>query len=323
MQIGSSKSNEFDIILDSLGLFSPESQYKVCCPFHGDVNPSMMINRETSNFYCFGCNKSGSSFELVKYSHPELSDFDAMKLMKETVRNKSKLKNNNINNIIYNNNTKENYKDSLLKSKNYYFNLPSVNWYKVDEEQFVIKHYMNKRGFTCKTLNSSEAKYTYNSNYPIVFPMFENGLFRGYVMRTNLKEVEEQRKYMYNKGFHRRNSLPGQFHSDCVIVVEGFLDKLAANQLGFQNVVSTLGWKISSGQFEKLKRKNIKHILCALDNDECGRNGYKYLSILCEKSNIKISRVRFQKGTKDFGDLLIQKERQETMIKQLKSLGAT
>lgn len=37
---------------------------KICCPFHGDTKPSLVIYNDTKSFYCFGCQKSGSLDEL-------------------------------------------------------------------------------------------------------------------------------------------------------------------------------------------------------------------------------------------------------------------
>lgn len=35
-------------------------KYKIVCPFHNDVNPSLQIDNEKALFYCFGCGASGS-----------------------------------------------------------------------------------------------------------------------------------------------------------------------------------------------------------------------------------------------------------------------
>lgn len=311
----------FESVLRYYDLDKDSDLYKVVCPFHGDKNPSLQINKEQAFFYCYGCGVHGSSIELIKLFNPKINDFEAYNILY-----------NIYNNNIYNNNsvsfvdTKikiENYKEGVQLAKDFYCNLPNTNWYKVPEEVFEIKRYMLKRGFKTKTLKTANAKATYNVYYPIVFPLFDNGIFRGYVMRTDDPTVEDQRKYMYNKGFKRRVTLAGQYRTDTVILVEGFLDKLAGNQLGFQNIAAILGWKISSEQFQKLKRKNIKKIICALDNDDAGNKGYKYLKRICKINNIKLVRVRFPKGKKDFGDLLLDKTSADKVIQQLHQFGAT
>lgn len=37
---------------------------KICCPFHGDTKPSLVIYHDTKSFYCFGCHRHGSLEEL-------------------------------------------------------------------------------------------------------------------------------------------------------------------------------------------------------------------------------------------------------------------
>ena len=64
------EKEEFIAVLKCFGMFEPLSQYKVICPFHGDKNPSMLINLDEASFYCFGCGVKGSTFELVKLQYP-------------------------------------------------------------------------------------------------------------------------------------------------------------------------------------------------------------------------------------------------------------
>lgn len=46
----------------------------MCCPFHGERTPSMLLNEGERGFYCFGCHASGDSVAFVQrvkgYSRP-------------------------------------------------------------------------------------------------------------------------------------------------------------------------------------------------------------------------------------------------------------
>lgn len=129
--------------------------------------------------------------------------------------------------------------------------------------------------------------------------MLDNGIFKGWVCRTMIKEIESRRKYLYNKGFSRATTLVGNYGSkQYVFVVEGYMDMLKFIQYGVNNVVAILGWKMSAQQMQKLKDKGITKIICALDNDECGRKGYRYL-----KKYFKVTRFRYLKGIKDAGEM--------------------
>lgn len=322
----STSLNQFIAALKHYNIYQEDDQYKIICPFHGDKKPSLQINKQTGFFYCYGCGLSGGAFELVKNYEPSLSPIEIYKKLHSFVKEgKGDIGGRDVytyTNLPYTHSfvdSKVKYKEGIKLAKDFYFNLPETNWYKLPEEAIPILRYMKHRGFTTSTLKKFGAKFTYNKNYPIVFPMYDNGIFRGYVMRTDDPTVEDQRKYMYNKEFRRRITLPGDYKNSTVILVEGFLDMLKAKQYGIKYVAAVLGWKLTSEQFEKLKRCGVKTIICALDNDECGRKGYKYLKRICSVNHISVKRIRYQKSMKDMGDL--NEENSKLILKQIKQFG--
>lgn len=322
----STSLNQFIAALKHYDIYQEDDQYKIICPFHGDKNPSLQINKQTGFFYCYGCGLSGGAFELVKNYEPSLSPIEIYKKLHSFVKEgKGDIGGRDVytyTNLPYTHSfvdSKVKYREGIKLAKDFYFNLPETNWYKLPEEAIPILRYMKHRGFTTSTLKKFGAKFTYNKNYPIVFPMYDNGIFRGYVMRTDDPTVEDQRKYMYNKEFRRRITLPGDYKNSTVILVEGFLDMLKAKQYGIKYVAAVLGWKLTSEQFEKLKRCGVKTIICALDNDECGRKGYKYLKRICSVNHISVKRIRYPKTMKDMGDL--NEENSKLILKQIKQFG--
>ena len=54
-------------------------KYKVVCPFHNDVNPSLHINDENALFYCFGCGASGSLIDAETLFSGNSSVGDALR----------------------------------------------------------------------------------------------------------------------------------------------------------------------------------------------------------------------------------------------------
>lgn len=308
---------EFIAVLKYYNLYQEEELYKIICPFHGDKNPSMQINLLKSYFYCYGCGAHGSTYELVKEFNPDCTALQIYsKISKILKKEEVKFEAKNEIKII---DKKPTYSEGIKLAKDYYFNLPTTNWYKVSEEVLGIKRYMNKRGFKTSTLIKFEAKATYNEFYPIVFPLYDNGIFRGYVMRTDDPTVEDQRKYMYNSGFKRRVSLPGNYKNDTVVLVEGFLDRIKGEQIGIKNIAALLGWKITAEQIEKLKKSGVKKIICALDNDEAGIKGYKYLKRISEINNFELVRLRYPKGMKDMGD--VNEKNASLILNQVRKFG--
>lgn len=273
---------------------------KIVCPFHDDINPSMIVNFEDGSWFCFGCNLAGDAkkfVQLMEAKHNGLNDLQAYKTYLQILKSD---KCSSIKLDISQIKQKPLQRDLYNEAYDYYHGLGKVNWNKSGEQEMVAaKEYMIKRGFDSRTLNKCKAKVTYNRSYGIIFPMLDNGKFKGWVCRTMIKSIEERRKYLYNEGFSRATTLVGDYGSkDYVFVVEGFMDRLKFVQFGEENVVAILGWKMSPQQIQKLKDKGVTKVISALDNDICGKKGTKFL-----EQHFSVTRFKYLKGVKDPGDM--------------------
>jgi len=277
-------------VMHYYSLLEDSATYKIICPFHEDVNPSMMINLENNSFFCFGCNVSGDAFKFVKLMNKNLDDLKAyikyyrILRSRKTISLKTKM-------VIKHVDSQQ----ATIEAADYYNGLSLTDWSKDNSE---IKEYMKKRGFDERSLTLAKAKINYNNSYPIIFPMFDNDKFRGWVCRTNNKDVEKKRKYLYNTGFSRRDTLVGSYQASTVIIVEGYMDWLKLKQFGVKNAVAILGWKMTAHQITKLKEAGVKTIISALDNDDCGKRGTKYL-----KSFFNVIQFYFPRNIKDPGEM--------------------
>jgi 5S rRNA maturation endonuclease (ribonuclease M5) len=278
-------------VLHYYGLYQDSPEYKIVCPFHEDINASLKINLKDNSFYCFGCNKTGDALKFVQLLNKNLDDLSAC------MRYYKILKSKRVKVLKQKNYTKIKVEDeqALIEAEDYYNGLKSINWEKYDGPE---KLYMRARGFIGSTLNKCKAKVNYNNAYPIVFPMYDLKEFKGWVCRTTNKAIEKQRKYLYNTGFSRSNTLVGDYAAKVVIIVEGYMDWLKMRQFGKNKVAAILGWKATDQQIKKLKTKGVSVIISALDNDKCGIDGTKHLS-----KHFNIVRFQFPKGKKDPGEM--------------------
>lgn len=283
-------------------------EYKIICPLHNDINPSMIIDLAEGRFFCFGCQESGDAFKLVRKMNSKLNDIQAALLYFKILRSKT------VQHIDVSGRVKKEKKESkqaYVEAHDYYYGLSKIDW-KTNQEQEVseAREYMKSRGFDSSTLNMCKAKVTYNYSYPIIFPMLDNKHFAGWVCRTDKSNVEKKRKYLYNEGFTRRNTLVGSYgNKDYVFLVEGYMDRLKMLQnmhaLGIQeDIAAILGWKISNEQIQKLLDSGVKHIISALDNDTCGRKGTDYL-----KTKFNVTRFCFE-DVKDPGEMNVKQFKQ-------------
>ena len=274
--------------------------HKIVCPFHEDVNPSMIVNLEDGSWFCFGCNETGDAVRFVKLMEAKYNGLNDLQAYRQYIKILKSDKCSNIEIGQRQKTSKSKDKDLYDKAYDYYHGLRTPDWeYDISDEVEEAARYMMKRGFTPKTLNKCKAKVTYNKSYGIIFPMLDNGKFKGWVCRTMVKAIEEKRKYLYNEGFSRATTLVGNYGTkDYVFVVEGYMDRLKFVQFGVDNVVSILGWKMSSQQMQKLKDKGVRRVISALDNDSCGRRGTEFL-----KQHFDVTRFSYLKGIKDPGEM--------------------
>lgn len=284
-------SQELAKVMHYYGLLEGESEYKIVCPFHEDVNASMKVNLVNGDFFCFGCGASGDALKFVQLASKHLDELescfkyykilksDKVREIKTIIRSKAKLEN----------------EQAIIEASDYYFGLKTIDWRK---EESMEREYMRNRGFIPSSLNKCKAKVNYSNSYPIIFPMFDLGTFKGWVCRTNNKVIEQKRKYLYNEGFSRSNTLVGDYDAEVVVLVEGYMDWLKMRQNGLKHVAAILGWKATDQQIKKLKKAGVKHIISALDNDSCGAKGTEYL-----KKFFDVTRFQFPDGVKDPGDM--------------------
>lgn len=264
---------------------------KICCPFHADDTPSMLLDYQTDRFKCFGCGLYGDPMEYVQ--HMEKSSLRALTVYTKITKGKAVQR------------TRTHVErthdvDRLAQAKDFYNGLSSVDWYSVerDDEQEEALRYLISRGVTIHTVSAYSVKVTYDQRYPIVIPLYDNGTFCGYVQRTF--DSESKRKYLYNKGFSRATSVIGQYgEKDYVFVCEGVFDLMALSQAGLQACsVALMGCSPTREQIGKLKAKGIKKVVSCLDNDEAGRRGTEEL-----QKHFKIKRLVLPDGVKDVADI--------------------
>lgn len=280
-------------------------KFKIVCPFHGDVNASLLADIENNKFYCFGCEARGDALKFISLME-KCNDLKALQVFNKITKanTKSDIK-------IFHEEIKTD-EQWLFEAKRYFYSLPKTDW-----RQYP-KSYLCTRGFLPETLNKHDVRINYSRDYDVILPMSENGIFKGYVCRTSDKEVEQKRKYLYNKGFSRRTNVIGNFYKDWVFITEGFLDLLKFKQYGVNNSVAILGWKITDQQIEKIL-SSTKNVVSALDNTKTGREGTQYL-----RKYFNVIRFSFFDNVKDIGDLTqiqFNKLHNDTREKILKNKG--
>lgn len=288
------------IVLKFYGLISTveQQQMKIVCPFHGDINPSMRVDFATGDWYCFGCQEGGTPEKFVakveRLDDPSLNDLQCLEIYYAIVHGRAGKRRLHLPRV-----KPKTARQLYDEAYDFYHGLSKVDWSDPESDEAKrIMSYMSARGFTPDDMGRMGAKVTYSEPYELVFPIRDNGKFKGWVSRTDDPEVAKYRKYLYNKGFRRATTVVGDYsNAKPLYIVEGFMDRLKLLHCGVDNVVAIFGWKISDEQVNKLSEAGITHVISALDNDDCGRKGTEYL-----RKFFTVTRFQYLKRYKDPGD---------------------
>ncbi len=262
-------------VLQSLGIEVSGDSAKILCPWHlGDKDPSLSITFDAGVFFCFGCGERGDEVKLISKLTGK-NDLQAlMSIGSLTVRS------NEVVDKI----------DQLDDAHEQFYSLSKPSW------DVIKRHYMiDERGISNSTLRHFDVRINASSEYPIIWPVMEGRVFKGYVTRRIDKD---EPKYLYNKGFARRSTVFGKLKPGIVMVVEGSLDLMSAIQFGFRNTCCTLGAKVTEEQAGKI-RKGADVVICAFDNDRAGEEGFYEL----KQSQKHVVRLRMPKGVNDVNEM--------------------
>lgn len=260
--------------------------FKVVCPLHEDVFASMQIDLSRGTYYCYGCGAHGEAPELIR-GIEGVNDLVSYIMLEKIIGGSLKSKP-----LVIRASTRESSEELLEQAKLYFYSLQKPSW------KSIKNSYMHRRGFNSKVLELADVRINSNSNYGIAMPMKEMGRFKGYVLRATSEVADQNRKYLYNKGFSRRDTLVGDFNHSSVIVCEGYMDWLKLLQFGQSGAAAILGWKATEQQMAKLKQYTTR-IISALDNTPTGRRGTTFL----REKGFEVVRFKFPPNIKDPGDL--------------------
>ena len=132
---------------------------KIICPFHEDVNPSMIINLEQGSWFCFGCNLTGDAVKFVKIFEAKyngLNDLQAYRKYLKILKS-NKCSNIKLDKVVVK--EKPLQRQLYIEAYDYYYGLRKVNWKDSDESEVVsARDYMEKRGFSTDVLSRCKAK---------------------------------------------------------------------------------------------------------------------------------------------------------------------
>ncbi len=306
-----SANNLVDIIGQFTQLKSSGRDWMGRCPFpdHPEKTPSFSVSEAKQVYYCFGCKKSGNTFDF-------LAQYQGMSFVEsvEYLANRAGLAipTEGLDNDRY-------HQERELKRSLYYLNQIAREWFQQQWRTLPIenpaKTYFAKRGLSEETIQKFQLGYAPeqweglvevlrnrkedlsaaetarlirprqgSSGYydlfrdrmivPIVSPTGEVLGFGGRIVENGEpKYLNSPESPIFSKGkilFGLDQSAKFIRAEDMAIVVEGYMDALALYENGICNVVASMGTALTVEQ-AKLIRRYTRNVVVVFDGDRAGQ----------------------------------------------------
>ncbi len=293
-----------DVIDSYVPLKKAGKNHQACCPFHDEKTPSFTVSQQKQFYHCFGCGANGSAIGfLMEYLNmgfveavEELASRAGMTVPKEATGQR------------VNSDTSDLYELMELVNKHYLKQLRQhpqaktvIDYLKgrgisgeiaaryelgfappgwdnliseLGRSDPGIKR-LNKIG---AIIENDRGGYYDRFRDRLMFPIRDQ---RGRVIGFGGRVLEKDAKPKYLNSpetpiFQKGNELYGLYQArkelketECVYVVEGYMDVIALAQHGISNAVASLGTAATSEHIDKLFRHTGKLVFC-FDGDEAG-----------------------------------------------------
>lgn len=279
--------------------------YKACCPFHEERTPSFVVTPDRGSWYCFGaCGEGGDIFSFVMKK--ENVDFrDALQILAKEAgveleqptdngedRERERLYEANAQAAHFFRN--QLHRSPSAQTAREYLRKRGINAVVAETFQLgfapdswdALRDHLAEQGYDF-AFQHKAGLLKYNEERDSYYDAFRNRLMipicdrQGRVIGFGGRVMDESLPKYLNTAetpiFHKSSVIYGfdkAFRAirdaDAVVIVEGYMDVIAAQQFGFANVVACMGTAITEEQLRQLQRYTHNFIL-ALDADSAGQ----------------------------------------------------
>ena len=294
-----------DVISSRLQMKRAGTNFKACCPFHGEKTPSFTVSQTKQFYHCFGCGANGSAISF-------LMEFDGMHFV-DAIETLAEIAGVDVPREQSLNNKLPGNAGPQTDNRPLYKLLEKVAAHYVDDlkgDDRAITYLKNRgiSGETAKRFKVGYAKGGYDNldqafksqekalettgmlarndrgniyarfRDRIMFPIRDR---RGRTIAFGGRVLDQQEpKYLNSPEtplFHKSRELYGLFEgrrdaqdAGFALVVEGYMDVVALAEVGIGNAFATLGTAPNQSHCETLLRI-VPGIVFCFDGDRAGR----------------------------------------------------
>lgn len=316
-----SRTNIIEVISEYIPLKRAGRNFKAVCPFHHEKTPSFMISPDRQIYHCFGCGKGGNAFNfLMEYERLEFAEAVEVLAKKSGVvlpKDENPKTSSLISQLYRVNELAALFYAQYLNSSEGQYALRYLLNRGIQEEtikEFKIGYAPQKWDALSNYLRAKGVPLTLMEKAGLVLPKEDGGYYDRFRNRIIFPIIDTRARVL---GFGARvldNTLPKYINSpetpiyvkgrnlyglylakdairqtDCVAIVEGYLDFIMPYQQGFKNIVASLGTAFTHEQAALLKRYT-NNVIVVYDGDEAGEiAALRSLDIFIEEGiNVKV-----------------------------------
>lgn len=297
------------------------------CPFHNEKTPSFHVNPERQRWKCFGCGEGGDVFTFVQkidnMSFRETLEHLARKLGIELPRTERAAKAYSERELLLraNNAACDYFRGALRNSPRAQEYLQrrglsesTVEKYRLgyapDGWDGLLNHLLQLRidpaqAVKAGTLVQREGRSGFYDRFRdrLIFPILDTsdrvigfggralGDDPAKYLNTPETPLFLKNRTLYGLNFARR-AIPAQ---DCVIVVEGYMDLIAAQEAGFENTVATMGTALTEEHVTIIARFT-HNVILGFDADSAGTTAALRSAPAFERAGFNIRILSMPKG---------------------------
>lgn len=284
--------------------------YKACCPFHSEKTPSFTVNPDTQSWRCFGaCAEGGDIFSFAMKQHgwdfpealAELGRAAGVEVRKQTPQQaEQSQRSDHLRGLLkvaadfYHHQLvsteaghavleyaqrKRGFTDETIR--NFQIGYAPEGWQNLLNELKQLGYSEDQALDAGVAIRNDRGSVYDRFRHRLMIPIRdERGVVIGFGARA--LNPDDQPKYLnspQSEVFDKSRTLFGLDtakrairDTETVVIVEGYMDAIQAQQAGFHNVVAQMGTAMTEAQLQLAPLRYAKKIVLALDADAAGQN---------------------------------------------------
>ncbi len=294
------KLDILDVVSPHVTLQKSGRTFKANCPFHTEKTPSFIVNPERQSWRCFGACATGGDIFSFTMRAENLQFGDALRMLAQRAGVElSSAPNREQSNSIHSvNNAAATYFQEVLDSESGKVARDYLDNRKVGpraREQFKLGlsadrwdglvQYLRTHGY--KKEDAIAAGLIREGDNGRVWDFFRNRLMfpifdrQGNIVGFGARALDDSTPKYINTAqtetFDKRSTLYALHSANAeirqtgvAVIVEGYMDAIAAHEHGYKNVVASMGTALTENQVSQL-RSLAREFVLALDPDDAGQ----------------------------------------------------